>query len=514
MPRMITEECINCGECLPVCPTSAISRGPEIFVINQQACNDCSGYSSEPACEAVCPVDCIPPAPANFVAASWSTSRGASSIVRSGLAPVSPIAFATGVNLTETSSNSDFGIKRNSIENRSSDARAVIGSFASSPSFGFDRATFVAAADAALAQHVDLYVAAPDIESSLPLMDAGNFARFREHALNIATERCATAMRAAYANAVPKELASYQYMTALSVQSVATGSIRDALRPCYAEYDATVSNLTSLLSTFRLKMQRAGERVEENAGALGTAAGFLGAMLLGPLGGIAAGAAAGWMAGNQVDEELKRDFQQLHDAMEAVLDAWPTDRLAMEIEGRLGQYAAALDVAAAQARREQEEERRQAAEQERTRREAEQRRAAPRVPVSTSREQAHADRTSERPVRSLPVAIVSAVLLVLGVAGYMSYRKWAVPVDDSDIVTPIATPTASGDPTMASEPSRLAIVKAGAKVLAGPAATFGTVVRADADLPVLVLDASVPGWLKVRVGTDAVGWVSSQQTIQ
>jgi ferredoxin len=34
MALMITDECINCDVCEPECPNSAISQGPEIYVID------------------------------------------------------------------------------------------------------------------------------------------------------------------------------------------------------------------------------------------------------------------------------------------------------------------------------------------------------------------------------------------------------------------------------------------------------------------------------------------------
>jgi len=53
MPHVITEECISCGACEPVCPTSAISMGDEIYVIDASKCTD------DGECVKVCPVDSI-----------------------------------------------------------------------------------------------------------------------------------------------------------------------------------------------------------------------------------------------------------------------------------------------------------------------------------------------------------------------------------------------------------------------------------------------------------------------
>ncbi|WP_137937793.1 YfhL family 4Fe-4S dicluster ferredoxin [Chitinivorax sp. B] len=63
MALMITDECINCDVCEPECPNSAISQGPEIYVIDPSLCTECVGHYDEPQCQQVCPVDCIPHSP-------------------------------------------------------------------------------------------------------------------------------------------------------------------------------------------------------------------------------------------------------------------------------------------------------------------------------------------------------------------------------------------------------------------------------------------------------------------
>lgn len=57
---MITDECINCDVCEPVCPNEAISQGPEIYVIHPQLCTECVGHFDQPQCVEVCPINCIP----------------------------------------------------------------------------------------------------------------------------------------------------------------------------------------------------------------------------------------------------------------------------------------------------------------------------------------------------------------------------------------------------------------------------------------------------------------------
>lgn len=60
MSLKITEECINCDVCEPVCPNKAIYQGPEIYEINPDLCTECVGHFGEPQCVEICPVDCIP----------------------------------------------------------------------------------------------------------------------------------------------------------------------------------------------------------------------------------------------------------------------------------------------------------------------------------------------------------------------------------------------------------------------------------------------------------------------
>ena len=65
MALMITEQCINCDVCEPVCPNQAIYPGELVYEIDPQLCTECVGHFDEPQCRVVCPVDCIPLDPAN-----------------------------------------------------------------------------------------------------------------------------------------------------------------------------------------------------------------------------------------------------------------------------------------------------------------------------------------------------------------------------------------------------------------------------------------------------------------
>ena len=59
MALKITDECINCDVCEPVCPNTAIYQGAIIYEIHLDKCTECVGHFSEPQCVTVCPVDCI-----------------------------------------------------------------------------------------------------------------------------------------------------------------------------------------------------------------------------------------------------------------------------------------------------------------------------------------------------------------------------------------------------------------------------------------------------------------------
>jgi ferredoxin len=66
MATTITDECINCSACEPVCPNGAISEGDSIFVIDPNLCTECVGEFSEEQCQVVCPVLCCVPDLANI----------------------------------------------------------------------------------------------------------------------------------------------------------------------------------------------------------------------------------------------------------------------------------------------------------------------------------------------------------------------------------------------------------------------------------------------------------------
>ena len=59
MALLINDECIACDACREECPTVAIEECDPIYVVDPDRCTECVGVYDEPACIAVCPVDCF-----------------------------------------------------------------------------------------------------------------------------------------------------------------------------------------------------------------------------------------------------------------------------------------------------------------------------------------------------------------------------------------------------------------------------------------------------------------------
>jgi ferredoxin len=63
MSYYISEDCISCGACEPVCPNKAISAGDTFFIIDHEKCTECVGSFKSSRCAEVCPVDACHPDP-------------------------------------------------------------------------------------------------------------------------------------------------------------------------------------------------------------------------------------------------------------------------------------------------------------------------------------------------------------------------------------------------------------------------------------------------------------------
>lgn len=65
MAVMITDLCINCGDCAPECPVAAIledssDKNPyegERFYVKPETCVECVGHADAPRCAAACPTE-------------------------------------------------------------------------------------------------------------------------------------------------------------------------------------------------------------------------------------------------------------------------------------------------------------------------------------------------------------------------------------------------------------------------------------------------------------------------
>jgi ferredoxin len=84
---MITEACINCDVCEPVCPNQAIYLGEQIYEIDPHRCTECVGHFDEPQCVQLCPVACIPIHP-EHVESRTDLLKKYESLVAQGAAPV------------------------------------------------------------------------------------------------------------------------------------------------------------------------------------------------------------------------------------------------------------------------------------------------------------------------------------------------------------------------------------------------------------------------------------------
>ena len=57
MSLSIVESCVNCYACEPLCPSEAIFKGEEIFLIDTHKCTECDGDFADPQCASICPIE-------------------------------------------------------------------------------------------------------------------------------------------------------------------------------------------------------------------------------------------------------------------------------------------------------------------------------------------------------------------------------------------------------------------------------------------------------------------------
>jgi len=65
MAVMITDNCINCGDCASECPVAAIlgesdEKNPhkgERFYVKAESCVECVGHANVPRCAEACPTE-------------------------------------------------------------------------------------------------------------------------------------------------------------------------------------------------------------------------------------------------------------------------------------------------------------------------------------------------------------------------------------------------------------------------------------------------------------------------
>jgi ferredoxin len=57
MAYHITEGCVNCWACEPLCPSQAIRAAEPHFVIDADKCTECVGDYADPQCASICPIE-------------------------------------------------------------------------------------------------------------------------------------------------------------------------------------------------------------------------------------------------------------------------------------------------------------------------------------------------------------------------------------------------------------------------------------------------------------------------
>lgn len=57
MAYQISDGCVNCWACEPLCPSQAIQAAEPHFIIDPSQCSECTGEFAEPQCASICPIE-------------------------------------------------------------------------------------------------------------------------------------------------------------------------------------------------------------------------------------------------------------------------------------------------------------------------------------------------------------------------------------------------------------------------------------------------------------------------
>ena len=57
MTFRITEGCVNCWACEPLCPSRAIYEARPHFLVDAKKCTECDGDYADPQCASICPIE-------------------------------------------------------------------------------------------------------------------------------------------------------------------------------------------------------------------------------------------------------------------------------------------------------------------------------------------------------------------------------------------------------------------------------------------------------------------------
>ncbi|MCS6864633.1 MAG: hypothetical protein RMJ56_17540 [Gemmataceae bacterium] len=183
--------------------------------------------------------------------------------------------------------------------------------------------------------HLDAYQRAEDPAQKLAMMEPHHYRRFAKNALQSLAELTYKLMEYIYERQTEAGGRDHPEVAELRPHSSFLGEISSRLRKCDGPFVNALSHFEQLLMGFRQKLQAAGGRAERQGAGWGFLGGFVGGMLLGPLGGIAAACCASYFGGSLIEKELHRDVEQLHLAFVAMLGEY--ENLMSELRSVCGQ---------------------------------------------------------------------------------------------------------------------------------------------------------------------------------